>query len=118
MFAVRESIQDSLSFSPFELVFGHSVCGPLKLLKEAWMSDEEEPSFNLLDYISEFRHCLFQACEVAKQNLQHAQTRMKVWYDKRSRERSFKPGDKVLALLPLPGHPLQARIPWSTCSRA
>ena len=29
--------------------------------------------------------------------------------DKRSREQSFKPGDKVLALLPLPGHPLQAR---------
>ena len=46
---------------------------------------------------------------VAKQNLQHAHTRMKVWYDKRSRERSFKPRDKVLALLPLPGHSLQAR---------
>ena len=105
MFAVRESIQDSLGFSPFELVFGHSVRGPLKLLKEAWMSDEEEPSINLLDYVSEFRLRLFQACEVAKQNLQHAQTRMKVWYDKRSRGRSFKPGDKVLALLPLSGHP-------------
>ena len=38
MFAGRESIQDSLGFSPFELVFGHSVRGPLKLLKEAWMS--------------------------------------------------------------------------------
>ena len=38
MFAGRESIQDSLGFSPFELVFGHSVRGPLKLLKEALMS--------------------------------------------------------------------------------
>jgi len=35
LFAVRESIQDSLGFSPFELVFGHSVHGPLKVLKEA-----------------------------------------------------------------------------------
>ena len=34
LFAARESIQDSLGFSPFELVFGHSVRGPLKLLKE------------------------------------------------------------------------------------
>ena len=109
MFAVHESVQDSLGFSPFELVFGHSVRGPLKLLKEVWMSDEEEPSINMLDYVSKFRHRSFQACEIAKQNLQHAQTRIKVWYDKRSRERSFKPGDKVLALLPLPGHPLQAR---------
>ena len=34
LFAVRESVQESLGFSPFELVFGHSVRGPLKLLKE------------------------------------------------------------------------------------
>ena len=50
-----------------------------------------------------------QACELARQNLQRTQSQMKVWYDKRARERSFKAGDKVLVLLPLPGHPLQAR---------
>ena len=32
LFAVRESVQESLGFSPFELVFGHTVRGPLKLL--------------------------------------------------------------------------------------
>ena len=31
LFAVRESVQESLGFSPFELIFGHSVRGPLKL---------------------------------------------------------------------------------------
>ena len=31
---VRESVQESLGFSPFELVFGHSLRGPLQLLKE------------------------------------------------------------------------------------
>ena len=31
LFAVRESVQESLGFSPFELVFGHTVRGPLKL---------------------------------------------------------------------------------------
>ena len=30
--AVRESVQESLGFSPFELVFWQSVCGPLKLV--------------------------------------------------------------------------------------
>ncbi|KAJ8038347.1 hypothetical protein HOLleu_15742 [Holothuria leucospilota] len=39
MFAARESMQESLGFSPFELVFGHTVRGPLKLLKEKWLSD-------------------------------------------------------------------------------
>ena len=34
LFAVRESVQESLGFSPFELVFGHAVRGPLLLLKE------------------------------------------------------------------------------------
>jgi len=33
-FAARESIQESLGFSPFELVFGRTVRGPLNLLKE------------------------------------------------------------------------------------
>ena len=74
MFAVCKSIQDSLSFSPFELVFGHSVCDLLKMLKEAWMSDKEESSVSLLDYVATFRHHLFQACEVANQNFQQAQT--------------------------------------------
>ena len=39
LFAVRESVQESLGFSPFELVFGHTVRGPLKLLKEKFLSD-------------------------------------------------------------------------------
>ncbi len=34
LFAVREAVQESLGFSPAELVFGHTVRGPLKMLKE------------------------------------------------------------------------------------
>ena len=41
LFAVRESVQECLGFSPFELVFGHSVRGPLKLLKEKFISNDE-----------------------------------------------------------------------------
>ena len=42
LFAVRESVQESLGFSPFELVFGHTVRGPLKLLKEQEMSQTRD----------------------------------------------------------------------------
>lgn len=38
LFAVRESVHESLGFSPFELVFGHFPRGPLKLLKEIWLT--------------------------------------------------------------------------------
>ena len=42
LFASRESVQESLDFSPFELVFGHTVRGPLKLFKEKFLSDSND----------------------------------------------------------------------------
>ena len=108
LFAVRESVQESLGFSPFELVFGHSVRGPLKLLKEKFLSNDETP-LNLLQYVSDFRNRLSRACEVARSNLKMSQGKMKARYDNHVIDRKFDPGDKVLALLPIPGRPLQAR---------
>ena len=108
LFAVRESVQESLGFSPFELVFGHSVRGPLKLLKEKFLSNDETP-LNLLQYVSDFRNRLSRTCEVARSNLKTSQGKMKARYDNHVIDRKFKPGDKVLALLPIPGRPLQAR---------
>ena len=49
MFAIREVVQESLGFSPLELVFAHTVRGPLKLLKEKWLDVEGET--NLLDFV-------------------------------------------------------------------
>jgi hypothetical protein len=34
---------------------------------------------------------------------------MKLWFDKDARKRGFKPGDKVLVFLLIPGRPLHAR---------
>ena len=108
LFAVREPVQESLGFSPFELVFDHSVHGPLKLLKEKFLSNDETP-LNLLQYVSDFRNRLSRTCEVARSNLKTSQGKMKARYDNHIIDRKFKPGDKVLALLPIPGRPLQAR---------
>ena len=107
MFAARESVQESLGFSPFELVFGHTVRGPLKMMKEKWLNESED--INLLDYVSKFRYRLHKACEVAKENMKESQNRMKTRYDKGTKERKFSPGDKVLVFLPVTGRPLQAR---------
>ena len=76
LFAVRESVQGSLGFSPFELVFGHTVGGPLKLLKEKFLSQEDTP-LSLLQYVSDFRSKLLTACEAAKSNFKKAQGKMK-----------------------------------------
>ena len=107
LFAARESVQESLGFSPFELVFGHSVRGPLKLLKEKWMCEEDNP--NLLMYVSTFQERLAKVSNLAKQNLKKSQRRMKKWYDRDVQVRVFRPGEKVLVLLPCTGNPLRAR---------
>ena len=108
LFAARESVQESLGFSPFELVFGHTVRGPLKLLKEKLLTDDGG-SLNLLQYVTDFRTKLTKACDLARKNLKTAQNRMKHSYDKNTVTRNFQNGDKVLALLPVPGNSLQAR---------
>uniref|UniRef100_A0A8C1PIS4 Integrase catalytic domain-containing protein n=1 Tax=Cyprinus carpio TaxID=7962 RepID=A0A8C1PIS4_CYPCA len=107
LFASREVVQESLGFSPADLVFGHTPRGPLTVLKESRLSDQKCKS--LPEYVTDFRTRLHRVCELAKQNLEKAQGKMNVWYDKKARERSFRPGDKVLVLLPVRGGSLQAR---------
>ena len=50
-----------------------------------------------------------KACEAAQSNPISAQSKMKLLYDENAPVRSFELEDKVLALLPIPGKPLQAR---------
>ena len=108
LFAVRESVQESLGFSPFELVFGHSVRGPLMLLKENWLSENTE-SLNLLDYVSRFRNKLKKACELAQQNLKTSQSKMKMLFDKKLQNHVFNPGGKISVSSPGQLNKLQAR---------
>ena len=47
---------------------------------------------------------------LAKLNLKNTQGKMKQTYDKNTKQRSFKSGDKVLADLPVPGSPFKLDI--------
>ncbi|KAJ8018540.1 hypothetical protein HOLleu_43415 [Holothuria leucospilota] len=109
LFATRETPNESTGFSPFELIYGHEVRGPLKLLKEKWLC-EPEAQTNVLDFVSTFQERLFNARQIALDNLGKSQTSMKVWYDKKAQDRTFKKGDKVLLLLPTHGDPLRAKF--------
>ena len=91
---------------PFELVFGHLPLGPLKLLKESWLNNNNDSSQGVITHISDVRERLQVANELAQKNLKW---QGKLWYDKKARSHSFQPGDQVLVLLPLHGKPLQAR---------
>ncbi|KAL1250723.1 hypothetical protein QQF64_018519 [Cirrhinus molitorella] len=109
LFAIRETVQESLGFSPAELVFGHTVRGPLKLLREQLLLEKELP-VTVCDYVSQMRQRLHQVGEIAKSNLALKQVLMKERFDRNCVTRSFQPGDLVLVLLPLPGSAPQARF--------
>ena len=101
LFAVREVPQESLGFSPFELLYGRNVRGPMAILRELWTDEvEDEEVRSTYDYVINLRKRLEHTCELAMKNLQKVQGKQKVCYDRRAKPRSFKVGDKVLLLLP------------------
>ena len=101
LFAYRELPQESLGFSPFELLYGRTVRGPMSILKEIWTKQGTDPDVKLTyQYVLELQDRLQETCELAKEELSKAQGRQKKYYDVKSKDRIFKPGEKVLLLLP------------------
>uniref|UniRef100_A0A3B3R2R2 Gypsy retrotransposon integrase-like protein 1 n=1 Tax=Paramormyrops kingsleyae TaxID=1676925 RepID=A0A3B3R2R2_9TELE len=108
LLAAREVTQESTGFSPNDLVFGHKVRGPLAVMRDD--VQQAAAPVNVIDYVNGFKHRLYNAVTLAKENLKRSQTRMKRLYDRRAERRQFAPGDQVLALLPLVSSPFQAKF--------
>ena len=101
LFAYREVPQSSTGFSPFELLYGREVRGPLTLLKELWEGGRggEEP-VEVVSYVLQMRERLEKMSALAEAHMADVQKRQKTWYDQTARHRIFSPGQKVLVLLP------------------
>ena len=100
-FAIREVPQESLGFSPFELLNGRNVKGPMAILRELWSGEApDEQVLSTYQYVIELRDRLEQTCKLAHENLKKVQIKQKAYYNRRARSRRFDVGDKVLLLLP------------------
>ncbi|KAK7880059.1 hypothetical protein WMY93_033267 [Mugilogobius chulae] len=108
LFAYREVPQASTGFSPFELLYGRQVRGPLDLLKDHWERTEPEGD-NIVAYVLKMRERLQAMAAMAQENLKAAQTSQKTWYDQKAKNRTFTPGQKVLLLLPTSENKLLAK---------
>ena len=108
LFAYRESVQESLGVSPFEMVYGRPLRGPLKILKEKWFSKPSEPT-TVHKYIEDLVQKLHKVRTFALANLSHSQEKSKNLYDRKAVTRKFAPGEQVLAFLPTPGSPLKKK---------
>jgi len=110
LFAYREVPQSSLKFSPFELVYGRTVRGPLQILRELWddsgVDIEVKTTYT---YVIDLANRLQSTCDLAKQELLKAQETQKAYYDRKAKVRLFKAGDKCLILLPTSHNKLLAQ---------
>ena len=101
LFAYREVAQESTGFSPFELLYGRAVRGPMFILKELWTKEVEAPEVkNSYQYVFELREKLEDTLKMAHEELLRAQQKGKRYYDRKTRARKLQPADKVLVLLP------------------
>ena len=112
LFAYREVPQVSTGYSPFELLYGRMVRGPLDVVKEAWESEQAEQSGveeSVVSYVLSIQEKLNQMAGLVRANMEKAQATQKHWYDRKSRERALNEGDKVLVLLPTSNDKLLAQ---------
>ncbi len=103
LFAYREVPHASTGFSPFELLYGWRVQGPLDLLRKSWeaaSSDEMAKSEKgIVQYVLEMRPPgVLQGDDPREPPKAHQA--QKKWYDQHARTRELQPGKQVLLLLP------------------
>ena len=101
LFALREIPSDTTGFSPFELLYGRQVRGPLTILYDLW----SEPALDVevrttYEYVIQLRDRLEQAAEQAASSATTKSNLYKRYFDKGCVKRTFIVGDEVLLLLP------------------
>ncbi|PJE77626.1 hypothetical protein CI610_03449 [invertebrate metagenome] len=99
LFAYREVPHEETGFSPFEMLYGWPVRGPLQILEQA-MTGEGELKKSVIDHIVQMRERLASIRETVLENLTIKRQKTKQWYDRNATVRELRPGDEVLLLLP------------------
>ena len=67
LFAYREVPQASTGFSPFELLYGRRVRGPLDVLREIWESSSKS-SESIVSYVINMREKMDRMIELVQEN--------------------------------------------------
>ena len=99
LFAYREVPHEETGFSPFEMLYGWPVRGPLQILEQA-MTGEEESKKSVIDHVVQMRERLAMVRETVQENLTIKRQKIKEWYDRNATTRELQAGDEVLLLLP------------------
>ncbi|XP_064482829.1 uncharacterized protein LOC135395661 [Ornithodoros turicata] len=107
MFALRSVPHEATGFSPAELVYGHTLRSPMRLLREEW--ENQRTDNTVIEYVLDLLQRLQDTREIAEANMRDSQRRAKTYYDRNARPRVYKENDKVLVLRPTRANKLQVR---------
>ena len=70
LFAYREVPQESTGFSPFEMIYGRTVRGPMQILRELWTNESDSPEVKTsYQYVFELRERLEETMKLACEEL-------------------------------------------------
>ena len=100
--------QESTGFSPFKLLYGRRVRGPLDVLRECWTGEEQKGE--TVEQLLDVQERMHEVTGLVRENLQKAQQRQKRHYDRGAQEQKIAVGDEVLVLLPHPQN--QLKLEW------
>ncbi|XP_068240108.1 uncharacterized protein [Palaemon carinicauda] len=110
LFVIREVPNDSLGMSPFEMLFGHKVRGPLQVLKDKMLNNDTLDNVTVGQYVDKLKCNFEKVHNFAFNNLKGSQDVMKENFDLKTKVRKFKEGDSVLVYFPTPSSPLQHKF--------
>jgi len=111
LFAYRCSVHSSTKETPSLLMFGRELSLPIDIM---FNDSLQGLSTTVHSYIDTLRTTLQRAFTHAREAGAHAQRRQKAFYDRRTVDRKFAPGDAVLLHNPVvkPGTTKKFRRPW------
>lgn len=120
LFAFRDAPQESLGFTPFELIYGRSVRGPMTILRDLWTKEiDDDEVKTTYQYVVDLQERLEKTYDIAHGNLEKASKRYARIYNRRTKTKELKVGDKVLVLLPTKANKLllQWQGPYTVMER-
>src|SRR5260221_14334954 len=101
LFAYREVPQASLGFSPFDLLYGRSIRGPMAVLKELWSKEEKDPEVRTTyQYVVELSSRLQDTCQAAHENLVEASAKARQYYNRKAKARPLQVWGRGVLMLP------------------
>jgi len=108
--AINDSVNETVGLAPTEILYGHRLRGPLRILRETWINEDAfEPgqSKTVTEYLQDLHETLRNASDIAQRNSDSQQVRMKRIYDRQSTDRRLVAGQRVLLLMDSSPHKLE-----------